>query len=233
MRITMKRLEKITPYDRNPKAHPPEQIQAIAASIREFGFLVPIILDDRDVIVAGHGRYEAARALGLAQVPTISAGSLTPQQIRAFRIADNRVAESDWIEDVLHEELEALRAAGFDVELAGFTLEDITGRQDALEKAILEEPQHAQEKEGLEDIGRQISERLQEIAAADPQRLKKAKAIVLPLKRGSRTCLVLADPNTADAIRELQRYHDAGEASPLECLFKAVFKMRAADADKP
>jgi len=220
-------LDKLAPYTRNPKAHPPEQIQKIAASIAEFGFLVPLVIDSQNVIVAGHGRYEAARLLGMAEVPTINAGTLTPEHIRAFRIADNRVAESDWIEEALQEELRDLHAAGYDINLTGFSLEDITGAEDDLEKRIMAEEEHSPANEP-DDIGKQITERLQEIAAIDPGRLDRAKAVILPLKRGSRTCLILADPNTGDAIRELQRYHDAGEASPLDCLFKSIFSMNSA-----
>ncbi len=226
MKIRMQRLDKLIPYPTNPKAHPPDQIQMIAASIEEFGFLVPIVIDSQGVIVAGHGRYEAAKYLGMDRIPTISAGNLTPEQIRAFRIADNRVAESDWIEEALQQELRDLHAAGFDIELTGFTLEDITGRDDELERRILAEEEPADDENDLADIGKQITERLQEIQAADPERLSKAKAVILPLKKGSRSCLILADPSCADAIRELKRYADAGESSPLDCLFRSIFSMK-------
>jgi len=234
MKIKIIALDKLTPYDRNPKEHPPEQIKKIAASIAEFGFLVPLVVDTQGVIVAGHGRYEAARLLGMAEVPTVNIGNLTPEQIRAFRIADNRAAESDWIEDILQEELRELHAAGYDIELAGFTLEDITGADDELELKIMgeKEPPPPGEENGIEDVAKQITDRLQEIAAGDPKRFEKSKAIILPLRRGCRSCLVLADPNTGDAIRELQRYHAAGETSPLECLFKSIFTMKASEADR-
>jgi ParB-like chromosome segregation protein Spo0J len=232
MKVEMKRLDSLTPYARNPKAHPPEQVQKIAASIREFGFLVPCVIDSQGVIVAGHGRYEAARLLDMAEVPTVNAGNLSPDQIKAFRIADNKVAESDWMEEALQEELRELHAAGYNLDLTGFTLETITGADDELEKRILSEQEPPpQEETGIADITRQIQERIQEIAAADPQRLKKSKAIILPLKRGSRSCFILVDPNTADAIRELQRYHAAGETSPLDCLFRSIFSMKPEKAE--
>ncbi len=232
MKIIMKPLDKLTPYAGNPKDHPQGQVQKIAASIREFGFLVPIVIDNHGVIIAGHGRYEAARLLNLPQVPTTDAGKLTPEQIRAFRIADNKVAESPWNDEALEAELRALHNAGYDITLAGFTLEDITGDgTDDLEKAIMAEEEHTPQSEP-NDIGKQINERLQEIVAADPHRFQKSKAIILPLRRGSRSCLILADPNTGDAIKELQRYAAAGETSPLECLFKSIFTMKKSEADR-
>ena len=226
MKITMRPLDKLIPYPGNPKDHPQDQVEKIAASIREFGFLVPLVIDAECVIVAGHGRYEAAKHLGMDRIPTVSAGNLTPDQIRAFRIADNRVAESDWIEEALQQELRDLHEAGFDIELTGFSLEDITGADDELERRILAEEESDTETHALEDIQKQITDRLQEIQAADPERLNRAKAVILPLKKGSRSCLILADPGCADAIRELQRYHAAGETSPLECLFRSIFSMK-------
>jgi ParB-like chromosome segregation protein Spo0J len=227
MKITLKPLDSLSKYDTNPKAHPPEQVAQIAASIKEFGFLVPLVIDSRDVIVAGHGRFCAAQLLGLSEVPCIRAGELTADQVRAFRIADNRLAESDWIEQALQEELHALHIAGYDLSLTGFTLEDITGADDELEQRILSEEEHIPgEENSTDDFARQISERIQEIAAADPKRFEKAEAVILPLRKGTRDCFILVDPCTADAIRELKRYHAAGETSPLEALFKSIFSMR-------
>ena len=226
MKITMRPLDSLTPYPTNPKEHPPEQIERIAASIEEFGFLVPLVIDSEGVIVAGHGRYEAAKLLNLDRIPTVSAGNLTPDQIRAFRIADNRVAESDWIEEALQQELRDLHEAGFDIELTGFSLEDITGADDELERRILAEEEPDTETHALEDIQKQITDRLQEIQAADPERLNRAKAVILPLKKGSRSCLILADPGCADAIRELKRYAEAGQSSPLDALFRSIFSMK-------
>jgi ParB-like chromosome segregation protein Spo0J len=227
MKIEMKSLDSLSKYDTNPKAHPPEQVAQIAGSIKEFGFLVPLVIDSQGVIVAGHGRYEAAKLLCLAEVPTVSAGDLSPDQVRAFRIADNRLAESDWIEQALQEELHALHIAGYDLNLTGFAIEDITGADDELERRILAEEEHTPgEENSADDFTRQISERIQEIAAADPKRFEKAEAVILPLRKGTRDCFILVDPSCADAIRELRRYHAAGEASPLDCLFKSIFTMK-------
>jgi len=226
MKITVKKLDSLQPYKKNSKAHPPEQVELIARSIKEFGFLVPLVIDSAGVIVAGHGRYAAARSLGLETVPTIQATGLTEAQIKAFRIADNRVAESAWDDESLQAELRALLDDGFDIALTGFDLKDIIGDSaDALKKAILDEPEYTPEA-NKNDIQKQIADRLNAIAATDQQRFEKAEAIILPLKKGSRDCFVIADPNTADAIAELKRYASAGEKSPLDCLLKSVFSMK-------
>ena len=112
-------VDDIEPYDTNPKRHPPDQIRAIAKSIRTFGFTVPLVIDDDGVIVAGHGRYAAAtKRIGMDTVPCIRRADLTDDQIRAFRLADNRVAESDWDNDLLAEELAAVDLADDDLFVA-------------------------------------------------------------------------------------------------------------------
>lgn len=226
MKIIHKKISSLKPYERNAKTHPEDQVKKIAGSISEFGFLIPILIDDQNIIIAGHGRYEAAKMLKLETVPTIRATGLTESQIKAFRIADNRLAESPWDDEALQEELRALLEGGFDIALTGFDMENITGDSaDALEKTILAEPEVTTEADHTE-IKAQITDRLMEIAATDPQRFEKAEAIVLPLKKGSRECFVICDPNTADTIAELRRYAAAGEKSPLDCLLKSVFSMK-------
>ena len=95
MNIVEKTLKEIHPYKRNAKKHPPEQVEQIAESIRAFGWQQPIVLDKNNAIVAGHGRYLAAVQLGLDKVPCKYVGDLTDDEIKAFRILDNRIAESE------------------------------------------------------------------------------------------------------------------------------------------
>jgi ParB-like chromosome segregation protein Spo0J len=115
----------LLPYEKNTKAHPEDQVARIAASIKEFGFNQPVLVDGSGVLVAGHGRVMAAQALGMETVPTICVDHLTPEQVRAYRIADNKTAESAWIDDVLRGELEELRAEGYDLGLTGFDEKEI------------------------------------------------------------------------------------------------------------
>jgi len=113
----------LIPYVRNARTHSPQQVDKIAASIREFGFLNPIITDGQNGIVAGHGRVMAAQKLGLDTVPTIDAAHLTEAQRRAYVLADNRTAlDAGWDNDLLKIELQDLEAAAFDLSLTGFDL---------------------------------------------------------------------------------------------------------------
>jgi DNA modification methylase len=119
-------IERLLPYAANARTHPEEQIAQIAGSIAEFGFNVPCLVDERGVLIAGHGRLLAARRLGLAEVPVIRLGHLTDAQARAFRIADNQIAlNSGWDEALLSAELGRLREDGFDLDLLGFADDDL------------------------------------------------------------------------------------------------------------
>lgn len=118
----------LIPYARNSRTHSDAQVTKIAASIREFGFLNPIIVDGANGIIAGHGRVMAAQKLGLETLPVIEAGHLTEAQKRAYIIADNRLAlDAGWDNDLLKIELQDLQADGFDLALTGFEIGEIAG----------------------------------------------------------------------------------------------------------
>ena len=119
-------VESLVPYARNSRTHSPQQVDKIAASIKEFGFLNPIIVDGENGIIAGHGRVMAAQKLRLSDLPVIEASHLTEAQRRAYVIADNRLAlDAGWDNDMLKVELQDLNAAGFDLTLTGFDLGEI------------------------------------------------------------------------------------------------------------
>jgi DNA modification methylase len=119
-------LNQLVPYARNPRTHSEAQIAQIAASMVEFGFTNPILVDKEAVIVAGHGRLAAARKLGLDVVPVIVLDHLTPTQRRALVIADNRIAESaGWDDAMLQVELMALKEESFDLSLTGFDPDEL------------------------------------------------------------------------------------------------------------
>ena len=108
LKIVYRKVEDIKPYEKNPRMND-EAVKFVKNSIQEFGFRNPLIIDDGGVIVAGHTRFKAALELGLKEVPTLSAGDLTPEQIKAFRIADNKTAErASWDNNLLKEELSDL-----------------------------------------------------------------------------------------------------------------------------
>jgi ParB family chromosome partitioning protein len=122
MKIETLPTEKLIPYARNTRTHSDEQVAQIAASIREFGFTNPILIDGQDGIIAGHGRVMAARKLGLNEVPCIRLGHLTDAQRRAYIIADNKLAlNAGWDEELLAVELADLREMDFDLGLTGFS----------------------------------------------------------------------------------------------------------------
>ena len=134
----------LIPYVRNARTHSPAQVDKIAASIREFGFLNPIITDGQNGIVAGHGRVMAAQKLGLDTLPTIDAAHLTEAQRRAYVLADNRTAlDAGWDNDLLKIELQDLGDAGFDLTLTGFDLGELT--------SIFLEPSMGAEPKDLSD----------------------------------------------------------------------------------
>ncbi len=110
-------IEAIKPYPKNAKKHPNKQVEQIAASIKEFGFNQPIVVDSNNVVIVGHGRLEAAILLGLKEVPTITV-DLTEDQAKAYRLADNKLNESDWDMNLVIEELKGLSEPMF--ELTGF-----------------------------------------------------------------------------------------------------------------
>ena len=125
MKIEMRPLADVTPYDRNPRKND-EAVDAVAASITEFGFRVPIVVDAEGVIVCGHTRYKAAEKLGLEKVPVHVAKDLTPEQVRAYRIADNKTGElASWDMELLPIELGELQQAGIDWSLLGFDTDEL------------------------------------------------------------------------------------------------------------
>ena len=111
---------ELTPYPKNAKKHPDDQVQHIANSIREFGFRQPIVVDADNVVVIGHGRLMAAQKLGLESVPVVRADDLTEEQIKALRLADNKTNESEWDFTELEAELAELEM-DFDMADFGFT----------------------------------------------------------------------------------------------------------------
>ena len=147
MQIVMMPTERLVPYARNARTHSDQQVAQIAASIAEFGFTNPILIGDDDVIIAGHGRLMAAQRLGMTEVPAIVLAHLNEAQRRALVIADNKIAENaGWDEELLKAELVALQDIEFDLDLVGFSdeeLEDLLGE--------IEEPPQGGAVEGEDD----------------------------------------------------------------------------------
>jgi ParB-like chromosome segregation protein Spo0J len=126
--IVYQAVDSLKPRSTNPRTHSKKQIGQIASAIRRFGFTNPVLVDDANGIVAGHGRVEAAKAVGLDQVPTVRLSAMSEAEIRAYVIADNRLAENaGWDRELLGLELQYLTDldVDFDVTLTGFELPEI------------------------------------------------------------------------------------------------------------
>jgi len=130
LNVELRPLAAIKPYEKNPRQND-AAVDAVAESIRRFGFRQPIVVDEAGVIVCGHTRWKAAQKLGLAEVPVHVARDLTPEQIRAYRIADNKTAElAEWNLDLLPIELAELKDAGIDWSLLGFDQDELAKLMD-------------------------------------------------------------------------------------------------------
>lgn len=119
--IIHKRIKDLHPYKNNAKKHPKEQVEQIANSIKEFGFTQPVLIDENNNVIAGHGRILGAKKAGLKSVPTVCLNDLTEEQIKAYRLVDNKLNESSWDYEMLDEELNSL--FDIDMSLFGFVLD--------------------------------------------------------------------------------------------------------------
>jgi hypothetical protein len=126
LEIIYRELSGLRPFERNARRHSRKQLAQLSASIEKFGFTNPVLITDDDRILAGHGRVEAAKLLGMTEVPTVRLSQMTEIDRRAYVIADNKLAlNAGWDTEVLAGEMQALIEIGFDVELTGFSLAEI------------------------------------------------------------------------------------------------------------
>lgn len=224
-KMKMMALDELRPYENNPR-HNDAAVDAVAASIKEFGFKVPIIVDKDNIIVAGHTRLKAAYKLGLTEVPVIIADDLTDEQVKAFRIADNKVGElAEWDIEKLNEELAGLT---IDMSMFGFEIEpeaedDEFDVEEAIEEIQQEEPTS---KPG--DIYQLGGHRLMVGDSTD-------RDMVKALMNGERADCVVTDPPYNVAIENSQgmtiENDNMGSAEFKEFLTKAFKAM--SDSLKP
>jgi hypothetical protein len=119
--VKRRKLASLLPYAENARTHSDAQVKQSAASIAEWGWTMPVLVDEAGVLIAGHGRVLAAQGLGIADVPTMTASGWTAAQVKAYRLADNKLTlNAAWDQDLLGVELSALRLDGFDLDLTGF-----------------------------------------------------------------------------------------------------------------
>lgn len=234
-RVEMLDPATLIPNPRNARTHSKKQIGQIAASIRRFGFVVPIIIDDDRSIVAGHGRWEAARELSATEIPVIRVKFLTETDRRAFAIADNRIAElSGWDENLLAEELSFLLEDGFELEITGFSLSDV-------DLSIEEATQDREEPVELPDPERDAISRPGDLWLVGPHRIycgDSREAISYETLLGDeRAAMIVADPpynvpiqghvSGNGKVRHREFACASGEMSPAEfaAFLRAIFRM--------
>lgn len=149
MEIVTKKLTDLKPYEKNPRRND-DAVEYVAESIKEFGFKVPIVIDKDNVIIAGHTRYKACKKLHIKEVPCVIASDLTEEQVKAFRLADNKVGEiAEWDDALLFEELQDLDMS---MDVFGFEAFDIEDDAPEAEEDFFEPEPPAEPKARLGDI---------------------------------------------------------------------------------
>ncbi|MGE5536051.1 MAG: site-specific DNA-methyltransferase [Acidobacteriota bacterium] len=187
-------IERLLPYAANARTHPDEQVAQIAGSIAEFGFNVPCLVDERGVLIAGHGRVLGAKRLGLERVPVIRLGHLTDAQARAFRLADNRIAlNAGWDDELLSAELERLKEDGLNLSHLGFAEDELDRLLDGLDEGGASE-----EEDEVPEPPSEAVTRLGDVWLLGSHRLLCGDATVATdierLLEGARPHLMVTDP---------------------------------------
>ena len=187
MNIIELNLKDLKPYEKNPRKND-DAVKYVKESIKQFGFKVPIVVDKNNIIIAGHTRYKASKELGLTKVPCIIADDLTEEQVKAFRLADNKVSEkAEWDLDLLNDELFELKELDFDMDVLGFENVDLNDEEqkEIVEDDVPEPPQEAITKYG--DIWKLGEHRLM---CGD----STSKDCIDELMDGNKADLVFTDP---------------------------------------
>ncbi|MCG5512841.1 ParB/Srx family N-terminal domain-containing protein [Ectothiorhodospira shaposhnikovii] len=161
---------RLIPYEKNAKKHTPEKINKLANAIREFGWDQPIVVDKDGVIIKGHGRRLAALQLGMTKVPVLVRRDLTPEQVKAARLSDNRVAYGEIDADLLQEELRSLQSAAFDLGVIGFDEKELSFLTEELTEMDLDSL--------VEDLNAEVNEQAQ----AGDRHVKDAKERTVKLQ---------------------------------------------------
>ena len=227
LNVEYRKVEALIPYARNPRTHTDEQVAKIAASIVEYGWTNPVLVDGDNGIIAGHGRMAAARKLGLNEVPVIELAHLSPSQKRAYVISDNRLAlDAGWNEELLALELAELSDAGYDLTLTGFEDAEIAAllADDARAEEVARE-QDADEPDAADDVpDAPVSpvSRTGDVWAIGPHRLICGDAsdptVVATLMQGDAARLCFTSPPYGN-----QRDYTSGGIVDWDGLMRGVF----------
>lgn len=192
MKIEIADINTIKPYQNNPRKLSKLAIEKVAMSLKEYGFRQPIVVDKNNIIVAGHTRYRASKKLGYKQVPITIVDNLTPEQINAYRIADNRTAEeSDWDNDLLKMEIKELELKDFNLDLLGFN-------EDQLNEILFEEKQGLTDEDAVPETPEEPITKLGDIWILGNHKVMCGDSTkeqdVLKLFNGTKIDLIFNDP---------------------------------------
>lgn len=193
MEIVKLSIEKIQPYLKNAKKHPKKQIAQVAASIKEFGFNQPVVVDKNGVLIVGHARFEAAKLLGFKEVPALIV-DLSEEQAKAYRLADNKLNESDWDMDLVIQELKGLEE--FMIDLTGFS-KDLILEPDEKDDQV--PPLATESKTQIGDIWLLGQHRIMCGDATNPEHVQA-------LMDGRQADVVFTDPKYLDVV--IKRWED-------------------------
>ena len=228
-------IDRLVPYINNARTHSPEQINKLRSSLREFGFINPVIIDRDYGVIAGHGRILAAKEEGITEVPCVFADYLTEAQKKAYIIADNRMAmDAGWDEELLRVEIEALQAEAFDVSLTGFDPNEI----DDLFKENLKDGLHDDDFDIDAELKKPTFTKAGDIWTLGRHRLvcgdSTKKETYVILMDGKKANLVLTDPpynvNYEGTAGKIKNDHMANDAF-YQFLLDAFTNMEAVMAD--
>lgn len=228
-------IDRLVPYINNARTHSPEQINKLRSSLREFGFINPVIIDRDYGVIAGHGRILAAKEEGITEVPCVFADYLTETQKKAYIIADNRMAmDAGWDEELLRVEIEALQAEAFDVSLTGFDPAEI----DDLFKDSLKDGMHDDDFDVDEELKKPSFTKAGDVWTLGRHRLvcgdSTKKETYDTLMDGKKANLVLTDPpynvNYEGTAGKIKNDHMANDAF-YQFLLDAFTNMEAVMAD--
>lgn len=228
-------IDRLVPYINNARTHSPEQINKLRSSLREFGFINPVIIDRDYGVIAGHGRILAAKEEGITEVPCVFADYLTEAQKKAYIIADNRMAmDAGWDEELLRVEIEALQAEAFDVSLTGFDPNEI----DDLFKENLKDGLHDDDFDIEAELKRPTFTKAGDVWTLGRHRLvcgdSTKKETYDILMDGKKANLVLTDPpynvNYEGTAGKIKNDHMANDAF-YQFLLDAFTNMEAVMAD--
>ena len=226
---TMTPTAALKPYARNNRAHNEKQIELLAKNIKALGWRWPIIVSkDSGIIVAGHGRWMAAKFLGLDSVPVVFQSFKTPQDEEAFRIADNKIPElADIQSEALREVLAELAGDGYDMDLTGFNTDELEKLEDSISQDLAQqisgEAEYTVEDTVGENRGEKIKARLEKLIANHKDKLGNSAAIVLSADCNEFICV--EDAMLGDFLAELRRYAAAEVKSPLAEIINSVHKL--------